>query len=204
MNPELLPSRASASASTSESEDFGPLFLADFISPALAQFLGVRSLVCFGATSKSNRSAVPKEVGRRKMRIAEAEVEVARLMTSQEQTAKLSAYINRAIDLDDGHGDDGLNEMYSLLEEESGEEVVRNPTREHFSAAKKIIYDAMRLIDDEIGIFTPLRCRIISMSGNMLLFLITLLMSLLFHSALMSQAIKLAYFVRREGNSSRL
>jgi hypothetical protein len=43
--------------------------------------------------------------------------------------------------------------MYSHLEEESGEVAVRNPTREHFLAAKTIIYDAMRLIDDEIGIF---------------------------------------------------
>ena len=55
--------------------------LAYFISPAVAEFLVIRSLVCFGATSKSNQLAATKEVERRKMRIAEVEMDVLRLMT---------------------------------------------------------------------------------------------------------------------------
>lgn len=144
-----------AEESASASEGFGPLGLADFISPAVAEFLGVRSLVCFGATSKSNRLTATKEVERRKMRIAEVEVDVLRLMTSQKQTAKLSAYIDRTLYFhgEGGYDGGGFDEMYSHLEEESGEVIVRNPTRENFLAAKTMIYNGMRLIDDEIGIF---------------------------------------------------
>ena len=88
------------------------------------------------------------------MRIA-VEVDALRLMTLQKQTAKLSAYIDRTLYFhgEGGYDGDGLDEMYSHLEEESGEVVVRYPTREHFLAAKTIIYDAMRLVDGEIGIF---------------------------------------------------
>ena len=88
------------------------------------------------------------------MRIA-VEVDALRLMTSQKQTAKLSAYIDRTLYLhgEGGYDGDGLDEMYSHLEKESGEMVVRYPTREHFLAAKTIFYDAMRLVGGEIGIF---------------------------------------------------
>ena len=53
--------------------------LADFISSMVVKFLGVRSLVAFGATSKSHRAALANEVDRRKACIAEVEVEVTRL-----------------------------------------------------------------------------------------------------------------------------
>ena len=61
--------------------------LADFISSMVVQFLGVRSLVAFGATSKSHRAALANEVDRRKACIAEVEVEVTRLMASEKQSA---------------------------------------------------------------------------------------------------------------------
>ena len=67
----------------------------DVIAENVVRFLGVRSLVSFGATSKSHRVAMEEEVERRKRRIAATEVEVARLMAAQQQTATLSAYINK-------------------------------------------------------------------------------------------------------------
>lgn len=141
-------------ATTKEDCQFG---LADFIALMVVQFLGVRSLVSFGATSKSHRAAVVNEVDRRKACIAEAEVEMTRLMASEKQSAKLSAYINRAIYLY-GHGEggydgDGLDEMYSHLEEENGEVEINNVSRDDFLAAKILVYNAMHLIDDEVGIF---------------------------------------------------
>ena len=131
--------------------------LADFISSMVVQFLGVRSLVAFGATSKSHRAALANEVDRRKACIAEVEVEVTRLMASEKQSAKLSAYINRVIYLY-GHGEgnydgDGLDEMHSHLEEDNGEVEINNPSRDNFLAAKILVYNAMHLIDDEVGIF---------------------------------------------------
>ena len=133
--------------------------LADFIAPMVVQFLGVRSLVSFGATSKSHRAALANEVDRRKACIAEVEVEVTNLMALEKQSAKLSAYINRAIYLyghDEGNYDgdeDGLDEMLSHLEEENGDVVINNPSRDNFLAAKILVYNAMHLIDDEVGIF---------------------------------------------------
>ena len=131
--------------------------LADFIASMVVQFLGVRSLAAFGATSKSHRAALANEVDRRKACIAEIEVEVTNLMASEKQSAKLSAYINRAIHLyGNGEGSydgDGLDEMHSHLEEENGEVEINNPSRDNFLAAKILVYNAMHLIDDEVGIF---------------------------------------------------
>lgn len=55
-----------------------------FIVPTVVQFLGVSSLVRFGATCKSFRVAVSKEVARRKECIASMENEVARLIASMD------------------------------------------------------------------------------------------------------------------------
>ena len=71
----------------------------DVIAENVVRFLGVRSLVSFSATSKSHRVAMEEEVERRKRRIAATEVEVARLMAAQQQTATLSAYINKKLDV---------------------------------------------------------------------------------------------------------
>jgi hypothetical protein len=139
--------------------------LADYISSMVVQFLGVRSLVSFGATSKSQRKTMRNEIKRRKKCIAEVEVEVTRLMASSKQSAKLSNYINKYIKV---HSDSEvydtryeelweylyeLHEQYSCLAEENGEVMVGSLTHDDFVAAKKLVYNAMRLINDEIGIF---------------------------------------------------
>jgi len=105
------------------------------------------------------------EVNRRKECIAEVEVEVTRLMASSKQSAKISKYINYYIKT---HSDSavyntryehllddliGLYYEYKCLAEENGEVIVSSITHENFIAAKKLVYNAMRLIDDEIGIF---------------------------------------------------
>ena len=61
----------------------GSLELHDFIASTVVQFLGVRSLVRFGATCKSHGVVVSREVVRRKKRITTIEVEVIRLMDSR-------------------------------------------------------------------------------------------------------------------------
>jgi hypothetical protein len=55
------------------------LALSDFIAHAVVQFLGVRSLVRFGAACKSHAPVVSREVERRKGCIARAQNEVMRL-----------------------------------------------------------------------------------------------------------------------------
>ena len=57
----------------------------DVIAINVLRFLGVRSLVNFGATGKSNRIAMMSEIERRKMHVAKTEVKVARLMSTQNQ-----------------------------------------------------------------------------------------------------------------------
>jgi hypothetical protein len=114
-----------------------------------------------------------KEVERRKAYISQVEVEVTQLMAAMHQPPNLAAYINKKFDVfysagnqepedTDDYEDCGLTEedyeevkdLYALVEKESGGGVrVSNPTREDFIAAKKMVYNAMRLIDDEIGIF---------------------------------------------------
>ena len=51
----------------------------DFIVPSVVRSLGVRSLFMFGAVSKPHKTAVSKEVGRRKQRIAAIETEMSLL-----------------------------------------------------------------------------------------------------------------------------
>jgi len=55
--------------------------LADFIAPEVAKYVGVRSLVRFGATSKYNFMVMTNEIDRRKKCVAYIEEEVVRLMT---------------------------------------------------------------------------------------------------------------------------
>ncbi|KAL3788152.1 hypothetical protein ACHAW5_006600 [Stephanodiscus triporus] len=82
---------------------------ADFIAPEVVQFLGVRSLVRFGAACKYHALVVSKEVERRKKCIADIEDEVVRLMsattplgvptrTSYSRAAAASAYAMSLID----------------------------------------------------------------------------------------------------------
>lgn len=154
----------SAAPSVSSGDD--SLFrLANYIAPMVVKFLGVRSLVSFGATSKCQRRTMQNEVNRRKECIAVVEVEVTRLMASAKQSAKLSKYINHYIKT---HSDSAVYDTtyehlweylhdlyyeYKCLAEKNGEVTVSSITRENFIAAKKMVYNAMRLIDDEIGIF---------------------------------------------------
>ena len=85
---------------------FHPPAVTQFPTDVIAnvvKFLGVRSLVRFGATSKSHWVEVVKEGERRKAYIAKVEVEVARLMSSQKQPTNLASYINRKIKLYSGN-----------------------------------------------------------------------------------------------------
>ena len=154
-------------------EDDGIELILDVIGEEVVRFLGVRSLISFGATSKAHRIVMEKEIERRKAYIAQVEVEVTQLMAAMYQPKNLSAYIKKKFDVfysagnqepedTDDYEDCGLTEedydevkeLYARVEKESGGGVrVSNPTRGDFIAAKKLVYNAMRLIDDEIGIF---------------------------------------------------
>ena len=56
------------------------LSLAHFIAPRVVQFLGVRSLLHFGAACKAHKVVVSKEVERRKEFVASVEMEVKQLL----------------------------------------------------------------------------------------------------------------------------
>ncbi len=77
----------------------GSLALADFIAPAVVQFLGVRSLVQFGATCESYQDVVQEEVKRRKACIAVFEAEVKSLMGEQPGSIPLRANVLAARNL---------------------------------------------------------------------------------------------------------
>ena len=64
-----------------------PFDNSNVIAENVLRFLGVRSLVAFGATSKSHRIAMTGEVEYRKKVIADTEIEVARLMSAQRQSS---------------------------------------------------------------------------------------------------------------------
>ena len=104
------------------SDDNSAFGLADFIAPTVAQYLGVRSLVRFGATSKPSTLVVNEEAQRRKTRIAEIEEEVKWLMGPQPESVpsranvtaakKLAGIAKRMIDDEiDFHKDLSLNEL---------------------------------------------------------------------------------------------
>jgi len=72
---------ASSASSIGLSNGFA---LADFIVPAVMEYLGIRSLVRFGTVCKDHRGLVSIEVERRKAHVAEIEVEVMQLMSNVE------------------------------------------------------------------------------------------------------------------------
>jgi hypothetical protein len=64
-----------------EATDLDDLFgFSSFIAPTIVQFLGVRSLVRFGITSKYHKAVMLGEVERRRKQIVAVEVEVAKLI----------------------------------------------------------------------------------------------------------------------------
>jgi hypothetical protein len=65
-----------------------PFVLCDFIALAVVEYLGVRSLVRFGATSKSHREVVFNEIMRRKEVIALIEEDVSALIGSRDEVMK--------------------------------------------------------------------------------------------------------------------
>jgi len=136
-----------SSSETDKASNFRPLDESDFIAPALVQFLGVRSLLSFGVTSKSHQAVVSREVARRKTCIEEIKVEVERIMASQKQSAQLAEY------MDSRFGSFDCNNIDVNFEDVDGDdEVVEvcNPSRENVIAAKKSMYSGVRLIDDEL------------------------------------------------------
>lgn len=95
--------------------------ICDIIAPIVVEFLGVLSLVRFGATSKSHRVVVLNEVMRRRKVVALIEEDVSNLIGSRDEMMK-----SKLIRFN----------------------IPRNDVRK----AKALVYTAMRLIDDEIGI----------------------------------------------------
>lgn len=97
------------------------------------------------------------EVARRKAFIADIEVEVTRLMASAKLSTKLSAYINGSLK---GFCEGGIQDGWppefkdgDLRLDKIEEFEVSNLSYHNFVEAKILVYNAMRLIDDEIGIF---------------------------------------------------
>ena len=58
---------------------------ADFIAPELVQYLGVRSLMRFGASCKYHANVASNEVARRRRLVSDIEIEVVRLMGATEE-----------------------------------------------------------------------------------------------------------------------
>ena len=73
--------------------------MADFISPTVAQYLGVRSLVRFATTCSSHADILDSEVERRKKSIADIEVKVQELMGSQPESEPTRANVIAAKEL---------------------------------------------------------------------------------------------------------
>jgi hypothetical protein len=141
----------------------GKLAIADFIAPTVVHFLGVQSLLRFGATCKAYQVVVSSEVLRRKDYIAEIEGEVARLLTYQKQSVELTEYIEGEALYDMEYSDfpeDGTslyfdNARTRFIENSSviGDDEavnINNPHPGDVIAANQMVYDGMRLIDDEL------------------------------------------------------
>mmetsp|Transcript_10726 Transcript_10726/g.16328 ORF Transcript_10726/g.16328 Transcript_10726/m.16328 type:complete len:346 (+) Transcript_10726:85-1122(+) len=97
------------------------------IATAAVQYLGVRSLVRFGVTSKSNKAVVEQEIVRRKGTIADIERELKVLMGSD-------------------HGKAMREDEFPSIP----------MTRSNMMKALKLSNHALRLIDDEIDFQTKL------------------------------------------------
>ena len=104
-------------------------------APLVVQFLGVRSLVTYGATSTSNLIVMKNEIERRKAVIVKTEYDVAKLMAAQRQSNDLEMFINYIIETGDKRS---AKEGITVT--------VSNPTRDNFLLAKQLVYNAMRLI----------------------------------------------------------
>jgi hypothetical protein len=63
-------------------------------APLVVQFLGVRSLISFGATSTTNRILMKNEIERRKAVIVKTEYDVAERMAAERQSDELEMFIN--------------------------------------------------------------------------------------------------------------
>ena len=108
-----------------------PSGVSGFIASAVVQYLGVRSLVRFGATSKSNKAVVDEEVGRRKEEISGIEKELKVLMGADHGE-------RFRIDVKTfGVRSDDLLSSVPI-------------TRSNMEKAMKLSNYALRLIDDEI------------------------------------------------------
>jgi hypothetical protein len=70
--------------------------LSNFISPAVVQYLGVRSLVRFGAACISHQLAIGREVNRRKLAIAGFGTKVKQLMGEQPESVPTRANVIEA------------------------------------------------------------------------------------------------------------
>lgn len=84
------------------------MFMCDFIAPIVVEFLGVRSLVRFGATSKTHRVVVLNEVMRRRKVVALIEEDVSNLIGSTHEVMK-SNFVRFNIPRDD------VNEARALV-----------------------------------------------------------------------------------------
>jgi hypothetical protein len=121
------------------------LDFADFIAPAVSTFLGVCSLLSFGATCKSHRDVVAGEIVRRKACIMEIGDEVKRLIANQKQSTDLTQYINRIAreSLRPGLRED-VDYIQQQVEGDDEEVIVSNPTRDEILSAKKLLYRGIR------------------------------------------------------------
>jgi hypothetical protein len=97
---------------------------ADFIIPAVMEYLGIRSLVNFGSVCKTHRGLLSNEVERRKAYIATIEKEVLRLMRRNVPS----------------------------LSSTSGDDDYEIHTRATIMEARTLSNEALRLIDDEINL----------------------------------------------------
>ncbi|KAL3817491.1 hypothetical protein ACHAXA_007081 [Cyclostephanos tholiformis] len=96
--------------------------LPDFIIPAVMEYLGVRSLLRFGATCKYHAGLLSREVERRRAYVADIEAEFARL----------------------------TRDVESAGGEDDGDYFIDPPTRANITAAKALARRALRYIDDEV------------------------------------------------------
>jgi len=155
--------RLASKAEVSNSIVGGELAIADFIAPTVVHFLGVQSLLRFGATCKAYQVVVSSEVVRRKDYIAEIEGEVVRLLMFQKQSVELTEYIAGEALYDMEYSDfpeDGTslyfdNARTRFIENSSviGDDEavnINNPLPGDVIGANQMVYDGMRLIDDEL------------------------------------------------------
>lgn len=92
-NVQFNQRRSNRLASKSHGIAGGELAIADFIAPTVVHFLGVQSLLRFGATCKAYQVVISREIVRRKEFISRVGEVVAWLLTFQKQSVELTSYI---------------------------------------------------------------------------------------------------------------